>query len=263
MLEFRVVGSYMPLTPIHKSETIMQITVFEFSAKFGHFLRAEANASAPSYPLPPRTALLGLLGAILGLEKDSAQVELAEAQIALAGRIPATHWHTAKLRKDPPAALPWTVKSRQRCSKTPAPEKATLIAQEWLFQPCFVVYAALSSTYANDFDERLRLRRWHFSPCMGLSEMLADLHWQGSFQARSLPEAVYRINTVVPEATAQLDNPSFFKDQLAVRHLRLPREVTPDRVFRHAAYFVEREGKAIPARTNAAWEVEDKMIMFL
>ncbi len=239
----------------------MQLTVFEFTARFGHFLRAEANASAPSYPVPPRTALLGLLGAILGLEKDAAQVALAEAQIALAGKIPVTHWHTAKLRKDPPAALPWTVKAGQKGSDTP--EKATLIAQEWLFQPRFVVYAALPATYAAELDERLRRRRWHFSPCMGLSEMLANLNWVGTFDARALPEAVYRIATVVPEAAAQLDSAGVFNNQLAVRHLRLPREVTPGRVFRHAAYFIERDGKPIPVRTNAAWEVEEKAIMFM
>ncbi len=239
----------------------MQVTVFDFTAKFGHFLRAEANASAPSYPVPPRTALLGMLGAVLGLEKDATQVALAEAQIALAGKIPATHWHTAKLRKDPPAALPWTVKAGQTGSTVP--EKATLIAQEWLFQPHYVVYAALPATYATELDERLRRRRWHFSPCMGLSEMLADLNWLGTFDACPLPQGVYDIATVVPQAAAQLDSAAVFNHQLAVRHLRLPREVTPDRVFRHAAYFIERDGKPIPAHTNGAWKVDDKIIMFL
>lgn len=239
----------------------MQITVFEYHAKFGHFLRAEANASAPSYPMPPRTALLGLAGAVLGLEKDAAQAVLAEAQFALAGKIPATHWHKAKLRKDPPAPLPWTVKAGQKGSDTP--EKATLIRQEWLYQPRFTIYAAMPESLAHEFDERLRYRRWHFSPCMGLSEMLADLIWLGTFEARALPEAVYRIATVVPEITAQLDSASVFNDKLAVRQLRLPREVTPDRVFRHAAYFIERDGKPIPVRTNIAWEVKDKAILFL
>jgi CRISPR-associated protein Cas5h len=239
----------------------MQITVFEYHAKFGHFLRAEANASAPSYPVPPRTALLGLTGAVLGLEKDAAPVVLAEGQFALAGRIPATHWHKAKLRKDPPAPLPWTVKAGQKGSDTP--EKATLIRQEWLFQPRFTIYAALPESFMNAFDERLRYRRWHFSPCMGLSEMLADLNWLGMFTAQLLPEGAHRINSMVPAAHSQLDSAVIFQERIAVRQLRLPREVTPDRVFRHAAYFVERDGNPIPARTNAAWKVEDKIIAFL
>lgn len=239
----------------------MQITVFEYRAKFGHFLRAEANASAPSYPIPPRTALLGLAGAILGLEKDAAQVVLAEAQFALAGKIPATHWHKAKLRKDPPAALPWTVKAGQKGSD--APEKATLIRQEWLFQPRFTVYATMPESFTNEFDERLRFRRWHFSPCMGLSEMLADLNWLGMFTARALPEGAHRINTIVPVAASQLDSVAVFQERIAVRQMHLPREVTPERVFRHAAYFVEREGNPIPVHTAAAWQFENKVILFL
>lgn len=241
----------------------MQITVFEYHAKFGHFLRAEANASAPSYPIPPRTALLGLVGAILGVEKDAAQVVLAEAQFALAGKTPPMHWHKAKLRKDPPAPLPWSVKAGQKGSKTPAPEKATLIRQEWLFQPRFTIYAALPESFAHDFDERLRFRRWHFSPCMGLSEMLAELNWLRTCTAHALPEGMYHINTVVPAANSRLDSAVIFQQRIAVRQLRLPREVTPERVFRHAAYFVERDGNPIPAHTNAAWQAEDTIITFL
>lgn len=239
----------------------MQITVFEYSAKFGHFLRAEANASAPSYPIPPRTALLGLAGAVLGLEKDAAQVVLAEAQFALAGKIPATHWHKAKLRKDPPAPLPWTVKAGQK--GTDAPEKATLIRQEWLYQPRFTIYAAMPELFAHEFDERLRYRRWHFSPCMGLSEMLAELNWLRTSTAHALPEGIYRINTIVPAANSRLDSAVIFQERIAVRQLRLPREVTTDRVFRHAAYFVERDGNPIPAQTNGAWKVDDTTITFL
>ncbi len=239
----------------------MQITVFEYHAKFGHFLRAEANASAPSYPIPPRTALLGLAGAVLGLEKDTAPIVLAEAQIALAGKIPATHWHKAKLRKDPPAPLPWTVKAGQKGSD--APEKATLIRQEWLYQPRFTIYAALPESLAHEFDERLRYRRWHFSPCMGLSEMMAELNWLSVSTVHALPEGSYRINTIVPAVNSRLDSTVIFQERIAVRQLRLPREVTAERVFRHAAYFVERDGYPIPAHTKAAWRMEDKIIMFL
>ena len=54
----------------------MKIVHFELSGRFGHFLRAEANRDMPSYPIPPRTAVLGLIGAILGLTKDSPQILL-------------------------------------------------------------------------------------------------------------------------------------------------------------------------------------------
>ena len=50
----------------------MELINFRLSGRFAHFLRAEASASALSYPVPPRTVILGILGAVLGLSKDKA-----------------------------------------------------------------------------------------------------------------------------------------------------------------------------------------------
>ena len=58
----------------------MNVVCFEYKAKYGHFLRAEANANGVTYPVPPRTALLGLIAAVLGLPKDALAHELAEAR---------------------------------------------------------------------------------------------------------------------------------------------------------------------------------------
>ena len=49
----------------------MELINFRLSGRFAHFLRAEASASALSYPVPPRTVILGILGAVLGLSKDN------------------------------------------------------------------------------------------------------------------------------------------------------------------------------------------------
>src|SRR5215469_4369664 len=92
----------------------MNVVAFTFSAKFGHFLRAEANANGITYPFPPRTALLGLAGAVLGLKKDEPQLRLAEANLAVGGAPPQRFWHKTNVRKDPPAGLPYTVKRRDK-----------------------------------------------------------------------------------------------------------------------------------------------------
>ncbi len=83
----------------------MNVVCFEYKAKYGHFLRAEANANGVTYPMPPRTALLGLIAAVIGLPKDALAHQLAEALIAVAGPIPRRFWHRTIVRKDPPAPL--------------------------------------------------------------------------------------------------------------------------------------------------------------
>ena len=81
----------------------MNIVSFDYTAKFGHFLRAEANCNGLTYPVPPRTVLLGLLGAILGLDKDAPQEVLVDAHLAVGKRVPQRMWHKTNVRKDPPA----------------------------------------------------------------------------------------------------------------------------------------------------------------
>lgn len=241
----------------------MKTVRFLIQGRFGHFLRAEANASAPTYPVPPRTAVLGLIGAVLGLPKDTPQTNLEPAWIALSGSIPLTYWHKAKLRKNAPEALPRLVKQTQKLDKQTKPEKATLIAQEWLMNPTFQIWAGLPEPYQTDLENRLRDRRWHFQPSLGLSEHMADLVWQETCEAASLSTGVYRVGTVFPRESGDLDMDAIFKEQLVLHALRMPRAVTSDRVFSHAAYYIEREARPVSLYTANAFQAGDTVIVFL
>lgn len=245
--------------------------VFEYAGRFGHFLRAEASVSALSYPVPPRTALLGMIGAVLGLEKDTPQIELKDALIAVSGPIPETHWHKIKLRKDPPAALPRKVKRGAKGSSTD--ERATLIKQEWLFEPRYTVTACLPEKHHAEFAARVRERRWHYSPCMGLSEMTARLELVDEGTAEALPAAsevscasVARRDGAVLDGRRTLEA-SGNGGLLAILPQRMPREVTEDRIFTHADYLIERSGLPIPLTADDAYEVhtgsETKTVIFL
>jgi CRISPR-associated protein Cas5h len=235
--------------------------VFTYSGRFGHFLKAEANASAPSYAVPPRTALLGLAGAVLGLGKDEPQVVLAEARLAVCGHAQCTHWHTANLRKDPPTSLPWTV--RQNSKGSSSAQRNTIIAQEWLIQPSFKVWAMLPDAYQSEFAERIRNRRWHFSPCLGLSEMQANLEFVAEVQAALLPMDEHQVLGIVRRGECELDLQQACLNKLAIQTLRMPRDVTPGRAFSHEAYYREITGSPIPVRTDKAWQAGSDKLMWL
>lgn len=249
----------------------LPIVVFRYRARFGHFLRAEASVSALTYPVPPRTALIGMIGAVLGLPKDSPQVELRESHIAVCGALPQTHWHRVKLRKDPPAALAMTIKRGAKGQKNPAPEMATLNRQEWLFKPEYEVIVSLPEPYQEEFSERIRGYRWHYQPCMGLSEMLANLEFVSEGVAELLPpESVVHCESVArrTEGTS-VDGRRTVEGEtpLAVLPLRMPREVTTERVFSHADYLIERSGRPMPLVSDIAWRIElqggERMVIFL
>lgn len=241
----------------------MKLISFRLSGRFAHFLRAEASRNALSYPIPPRTVILGIIGAVLGLPKDEPQVVLEPAYIAISGKLPKTHWHRAKFRKDPPAPLPYIVKKTQKSEKNTALEKATLILQEWLFNPAYTVWVSIPDPYFNKLERRLKERHWYFTPSLGLSEMIANIEYLGSPMCFHLPKKIYDIQSVFQQGAGSLDIEQIFKKELTIHLLQMPRTVTSNRVFSHCRYIVELKSKPIPVNTNQAYKVGDKKIMFL
>lgn len=231
----------------------MDTLSLRWSAKYGHFLRAEANVNALSYPTPPRTAVLGLLAAILGLEKDALAADLADIRVAVSGKVPTRFWHRVKLRKDPPTALPWEIKRTQRGAENPAPEKAALLNQEWLLNPDFLVHVAWPEQPDRlaELVGRIRDRRWHFTPCMGLSELLCDVAFIDFQPATPLPMGRHFVQGVCPADEVRL----LATDKLGVHLLRLPHSVSAGRIFRHVPYCMEYRGDPFPVETSGAWRL--------
>jgi CRISPR-associated protein Cas5h len=237
----------------------MNVVAFTYSARFGHFLRAEANANGITYPVPPRTALLGLVGAVLGLAKDAPQQVLAGSRLAVGGELPKQFWHKTNVRKDPPASLPFRVKARDRGSSSE--QRNFRFPQEWLWQPKFRVWAALPEPYHADFAARLRESRWHFGPCMGLSEMLADLTDVAEDIATPLEAGVHEVHTVAPQEV--VDPAVAPGGQVTLQALRMPVSATVDRVFSHRAYWVEHHGRPFAVKTAEAWKCGTNNVVFL
>lgn len=239
----------------------MKVVCFDYKAKYGHFLRAEANANGVTYPVPPRTAVLGLIAAVLGLPKDALASELAEAQVALRGAVPRPFWHKANVRKDPPSPLPWRIKATDKGSSSA--QRNFRFPQEWLWQPCYRVWASLPGTHQADLAGRLRDRRWHFTPCMGLSEMLADLEFVHEGDAEPLPLGTHLIDSVAPRDSGQVDTFLAADAGLTLQSLRMPAAVTVDRVFTHRTYWLEHQGRPFPFETARAWRLGHDIFSFL
>lgn len=248
----------------------MRLVRFRYQGRVGHFLRAEMNASALSYPVPPRTALLGLVGNILGLAKDEAQRVLARAAIAVRGKVPRRHYHRANVRKTFPPALPLWIKPA-RTPDTPAGDLGggfvSQVVQEWLLNPDFVVYVGSADPkgWIADLEARLCAGKTHFTPCLGPAWMVARLGWEATGEGEPLPDEVHEIGTVCPKSDQNklvLPRLADRRDH-AVQEVRMPREVTIDRVFVHANYYLEMQGRSIPIRTSNAWSFQSEAIVFL
>jgi len=238
---------------------------FRWRARFGFFLRAEAPVVGLGYPIPPRTAVLGLIANVLGLAKDQLATELAEAHVALRGRCPPTHWHACNLRKIKSMRfLPETFNAKKPGTLLLTEEMNTQSRQEWLFDPDFEVIASLPERWHGDFATRVREGRSHFTSCMGLSEMLASVEYVSDESLTPLPRGTHEVSSVVRLGEGDLVAvDAILASELRVLSLSLPREVTADRRFSFSNYFVAPDARSIPVFTSAAWQSSSGAVMFL
>jgi CRISPR-associated protein Cas5h len=242
---------------------MMKAIHFRLFGRIGHFLRAEAGVNALSYPIPTRTVLLGIIGAVLGLEKDQPQQVLEPAYIAVSGKMTQTHWHRVKMRKDPPKALPMIINKKQKQDISTSPEMATLILQEWLINPSYEIWVILSEPYQNQFQKRLQQRCWYFQPSLGLSEMMADIEYIGTNDVVRLPPGDYEVSTVIPQGLGQINLQKSCIENVSIQLLQMPKAVTPERVFIHDKYFWECEGRSLTIQTSEAYQIGETVVMFL
>ncbi|NCC37562.1 MAG: CRISPR-associated protein Cas5 [Chloroflexia bacterium] len=238
--------------------------VFQYSGRFAHFLRAEANVSAPSYPVPPRTVLLGLLGAVLGLPKDEPQTRLADVRLSVHPCPIFTHWHFTNRRQETGTVLKAPVKVTQRARATGKSPGIWQVRQEWLIDPDFTVFVASEEQDLIDqLTDRLQRQAFHFMPCLGVSEMTARLKWKANGAVEPLAEGLHDVVSVVREDYAKLDTARACECGVAAGRLRMPSEVTEDRAFTHRNYLYNRAGQALPVITSEAYCLAGHKIVWM
>jgi CRISPR-associated protein Cas5h len=240
----------------------MDIVHFYLSGRFGHFLRAETNVSMPSYPIPPRTVILGLIGGILGLNKDTPQVALEPAHIAVKGKLPKRFWVANKFHQSLPTPLTYKIKKNAKGTDSEIKNQKILI-QEWLFNPEYELWVALPEKYHNDFAERIKNRRWYFSPYLGISEHIADIKWLSNDIAEPLDDGEHLIETIFPSAAGEINTKYVLEMTLAIHFIRMPAKVNHDRMFTHKNYCFERNAREIPIHTDKAVMSGTKKIVFM
>ena len=161
------------------------IVAFRYSGRYGHFRKPYSNVSSLTYPFPPRTALAGLLGAVLGITKEKVADTFNEDKMKIAVSIEReikTITHVTNLRQDSSGQVSYSIKipkkdwKPKQLTNIPDSNKPAQIPMELLRNPSFLIYVSLSERM-DELKSRLENKRYVYTPCMGLSEFLAGLQY--------------------------------------------------------------------------------------
>ncbi len=249
------------------------IISFRYQAKYGHFRKPYSNVSSLSYPFPPRTALAGLLGAILGIPKAEVPLIMDTNNLKIAVEIEKpikTITHVTNFRKDGAGRINYSIKRSKRIKKQdelkniPDWNAATQIPQELLRYPSYIIYVSLRDNMG-EFISRIRTKRFVYTPCMGLSGFLAELDYISEGVGKQLDPGQYDVSTVTDKAYGSLSLD--WLDETENKHVLevlAPHLGSPDRRFTYKRYLLNMLSKPLPLNmTGNSYEFEHKIISFL
>lgn len=222
----------------------MEVLVFDLQGDFAHFRKYYTTTSSLTFLVPPRTAVIGLVGAILGLPKERCAESflLSECKVgiqilrSLRKSVLKENWRAGPARLSKQTL---SINEMQDISRTPI---------ELVKEPHYRVFFYHSQKRL--WENLLKMmyeRKTVYTPCLGLSEFLAEVQFVGVYRTEDLriqSSEWIKIATVAPKEVLERFDPM---DKEYVE-TTLPNEVDSERRFKYLKVLFERNGTSIKVR---------------
>jgi CRISPR-associated protein Cas5h len=239
--------------------------VFDVSAEYGHFRKFNTTTSPLSYCIPTPTAIAGLLGAILGIEREDDKGKVSEGNESIRQVFSPqnSRFGVRVLNKVNKVYMGFnlldTSKSAQSFFNITKP---TQIEYELLKNPCYRIYLDWQHSKRDELIERINVKRFHFNPYLGLSQFTANVTWVGEKQVKKIESKNFLPfhSAVNLSAISKEMTPVDFDvmKNLQVQVETLPIEMLSNRIItRYGEVLVETTGNPVIARTaEAGYKIE-------
>ncbi len=225
-----------------------EIVEIELSGRFAHFRRFYANASPLTYDLPPRTALAGLIGAIMGWDEAACLEKTDPARCAIAAGIVPTEGHK------PIQKVMFPVLYRFNFSKEGIPKESSRANYELLYKPKYRIFVSFEKKETlDDFRKRCAQRRFVYEPYLGTASFPTNVEFENSNAEQGCKlsfvtgSEALRLPVVTAIPWPEEDPPSIdlSKEGLVLSEATFPRMGLPGRRFIYHRVRYNRSGASL------------------
>ena len=246
-----------------------KLLVFDISGEYGHFRKFNTTSSPLTFSIPTHSALAGILGAILGIERELSHnvypkgvvpvnelfsPEKATIAVQILSPIKKVNIGFNLLDTGKSASSFFNIKNR------------TQIEFELLKNPNFrIFFEHTDAGVYKELLERIQSVRHHFTPYLGLSQFTASLNWVGEVDVDfvSSKDEYVEIHTAVNLSKLINDKPiqfgkNFYSTDTVPMVMRRDRVVTG-----YAEILIERKGNPILVKIDKYWKTDYGNILFL
>ncbi|MEM3667791.1 MAG: type I-B CRISPR-associated protein Cas5b [Candidatus Aenigmatarchaeota archaeon] len=236
-------------------QQIDKVLVFDIWGDYAHFRKIETTTSPLTYFIPTRTALSGIISAILGLERDSYYElffpENAQLAVRVLKSLKKVRININLIKTDEGFYL-WDIRNNPR-SPTPF---------EFVKDPNYRIYVWLKDKKVYEkLKDFLQYHKSYYTPYLGTSELIANFKFIGEFDvdirnAKNEEE----IHTVVRNDKSTL---IVEKYKLYIKE-RIPIFMNNNRVVQeYADVFFEANANSVKIKNGEFYRIGEENVVFL
>jgi CRISPR-associated protein Cas5h len=245
-----------------------EILIFDISGEYGHFRKYNTTTSPLTYSIPTRTAIAGMLGAILGMEREicdgvypegaiSVQEffskENAEISIQILNPVKKVNIGFNLLNIDKKSDF-------YRIEKRKNHFPRTQIEFELLKYPKYRVFFGMNDNEKfKELTKRIKKKNHHFTPYFGLAQFTADIEFVDLTEFKLIENNnadLIEIITAVNLSQTFSENPVEFDYSAMYAANNTPIEMNKNReVQEYSEVLIEKNGKPIKAKVKKFYTV--------
>ncbi|GIU82902.1 MAG: type I-B CRISPR-associated protein Cas5 [Acidobacteria bacterium] len=225
-----------------------KLQIFRLSGEFAHWRKWFTTTSALTFSFPPRTAIIGLVGAVLGIQRDDVPIKFPADQTRIAVS-PLVAIEKSRLAENWRQTPPQISAGKFRYVKMHENFQSNM---EVIRRPCYRIFFWHEDTrLLDELKRRLQQKRYVYTPYLGILGFLAKIEWEGEDTAHESLKSEAEICTVLPLDEESAKHARLKGTSSYVREERIPNEVFPGRQFSylHLAY-VPRDANMISVQAE-------------
>ncbi len=223
---------------------------FRLWGDYAHFKKHYTTTSPLTFEIPPPPTLVGMISAIIGLDKNEYLSKFNHAE----------DFQIAVCIDKPIKKVRWTqnlIDTKRHFWKI---HNRTQIRTEFLKDPCYTIYFSHKNKEIYDqLKENLRHHQSVYSISLGLSELLANFEYLGEFKlTKNSDKDWIDLNSVLPYSELVDDHTIDFGLNKEIFKVNYPIFMEPDRVVsKREDILFERKAQTIRCKLKQFWNVDN------
>ena len=241
-----------------------EILIFDISGEYGHFRKYNTTTSPLTYSIPTRTAIAGIIGAVLGMERELQEGVFPENTIPVQEFFSRENSNIAVQILNPVKKV--TIGLNLINTKTSFYDLSkagrTQIPFEFVKNPKYRIFVSFDDKVRfEELKERLKKKKFHFSPYLGLAQLTATLEFVAEAKAEYRQNKngdFVEIITAVNLSKIEAENPVKFDYSAMYSVNNMPLIMDRNReIQEYGEILIEKNGKTVNARAKDYFFVEN------